>query len=85
MFVGEINLNRLTVSVADGHQRVWAVQSHAPDVGELRISPVETLVEVIDGQTCGRITERAYLPDHIIMECLNVGLKHFTLLSLCLW
>lgn len=45
----------LTVSVTYGDQRIWAVQSHAPDMGKLRISPVQTLIEKINGQPWSRI------------------------------
>lgn len=47
-----------TVSVADCHQRVRAIQSHAPYLRELRISPVNTLVEIINGQPCGKMKVR---------------------------
>lgn len=44
----------LTVSITDGDQRVRAIQPHASNVRELRIRPVQPLVEIIDGQSCGR-------------------------------
>lgn len=47
-----------TVSIADGDQRVRAIQPHASNVRELRICPVQPLVEIIDGQSCGRKRRR---------------------------
>lgn len=43
----------LTVSAAGGHDRVGAVETHAPDDRQLSVRPVEALVEVVDRQTCG--------------------------------
>lgn len=43
----------LTVSAAGGHDRVGAIEAHAPDDGQLGVRPVEALVEVVDRQTCG--------------------------------
>lgn len=48
----------LTVSITDGDQRVRAIQPHASDVRELRVRPVQPLVEIIDGQSCGRKRRR---------------------------
>lgn len=63
-----------TVSVADCHQRVRAIQSHAPYLRELRISPVNTLVEIINGQPCGR-KRFIYLTNYteITVESLRGG------------
>lgn len=44
---------KITVSLIDRHQRVGTIQSHAANLRKLRISPVQTLIEIINGEPCG--------------------------------